>query len=189
MKNLLNQEININEVMEAAQSLVRGEFAYFEIVTIPSMRKTNNPFIGDCLKFTKIDCQCGVNYKKSLESHSGVQDIEVEPMSGKHHISWIIAQSNTNPNQYYLCLQKVTGAYQVEEYRHLDGTPYTDVETAYLESFLYEKKDSPKQVGLGLVGEKQRKPFQPKLENVLLMKQGGKVVYQAEKVAAFSTAK
>lgn len=169
--NIIGAQMNQQEVINAARKLVRGEFVSLVYMTEPSMRKTNNPFLNDCIKVTSIVCQAGISYGNSLENATGEKQ-EIEPMRGKHHIDWIIAQADKDENQYYICLQKVRGAKCVAKYFHKDGTMYTASEIEALQSFFYEKADSPKQQGMGLFGEMQKKPFQVKIENVISMQQG-----------------
>lgn len=169
--NLLGAKVNQVEISEAAHKVVRGQMAGVIYMTEPTMRKTNNPFIGDCIKVTHISCQVGVDYGNSLENRTGEKQ-EVEPMRGKHHIDAFIAQADNDPSQYYLCLQKVENGTAKAYYFHKDGTSYSVLETAQLKTFFTEKKESPKQQKMGLFGKAQAKPFQVKLENVLAIKQG-----------------
>lgn len=170
-KNLLGVEINQVAISEAAHKTIKGRLVGLVYMTEPSMTKTNNPFVGDCIKVTHISCQCGVDYGNSLENRTGERQ-EVEPMRGKHHIDGYIAQADKDPSQYYLCLQKVENETDKSFYFHKDGTPFTEDETALVKTFLTVKKDSPKQNGMGLYGKAQAKPFQVKLENVIKIVQG-----------------
>lgn len=169
--NAVGAKVNIENIMEASRKLNRGEFVNIIYMSEPSMRKTNNPFVGDCIKVTNIVCQAGVSYSNSLENRTGNKQ-EVEPMRGKHHIDWIIAQSDKDPQQYYICLQRVANAKTNSMYFHKNGDLYTTEEVVELKSFFYEKKDSPKQESIGLVGKDQVQPFQVKLENIISIKQG-----------------
>lgn len=179
-QNVMGAQININEIIEAAHKIVKGEFVNIMFMSEPSMRKTANPFVGDCVKVTNMVCQAGVSYANSLENRTGEKQ-EIEPMRGKHHIDWIIAQSDKDPNQFYICLQRVADAKTEVRYFHKDGTAFTEEEVETLKGFFYEKNDSPKQTAMGLVGKAQAQPFQVKIENVLLIKQGCKLYeYQVE---------
>lgn len=169
--NIMGAQVNITEIIEAAHKIVKGEFVNIIYMSEPSMRKTANPFVGDCVKVTNIVCQAGVSYGNSLENRTGEKQ-EVEPMRGKHHIDWIIAQADKDPNQLYICLQRVAGAKTEAKYFHKDGTAYTSAEVEALKGFFYEKAESPKQAAMGLVGKAQVQPFQVKIENVIFIKQG-----------------
>jgi hypothetical protein len=170
-KNLIGAEVNQLAISEAAHKIVKGEFVGIMYMTEPSMKKTDNPFVGDCVKVTYIVCQAGVSYGNSLENRTGEKQ-EVEPMRGKHHIDWIIAQADKDPKQFYICLQRVADAKTIAKYFHKNGTAYTAEEVETLKGFFYEKTESPKQVAMGLVGKAQVQPFQVKLENVISIKQG-----------------
>lgn len=46
-QNVMGAQININEIIEAAHKIVKGEFVNIMFMSEPSMRKTANPFVGD----------------------------------------------------------------------------------------------------------------------------------------------
>ena len=173
-KNAMGANVSINEVIMAARKVVRGEFVGITYMSEPQMRKTNNPYLNDCVKVTNQVLQMGVNYGNSVENASG-QEFVPQKMSGKHHIDWIIAQSDKDENQYYICLQYVKCTKCVSMYFHKDGSKYTEAEVNELKTFFYEKHESKTQAAVGLHGEEQKKPFQVKVENVLEIRQTAKL--------------
>ena len=184
-KNAMGVEISINPIMDAARKIVRGQFLSITYMSEPQMRKTNNPFLGDCVKVTLQVLQLGVSYKNSVENRSGEAFVP-QAMSGKHHIDEFIAQSNKDENQYYLCLQVVNFAKCESKYFHKDGTPYTATEVEAVKAFFPAKYESKTQAAVGLTGEEQVKPFQVKIENVLRLSQTD-CLYEYE-VEAFAEA-
>lgn len=178
--NALGAKVNQSEILNAARRIVRGRFVGITYMTIPSnMRKTNNPFVGDCIKVVRQVVKEGTNYGDTVEKRSG-ETFVPQKMSGKHHIDHFVAQADKDADQYYICFQYVECESVESRFFHIDGTPYTDAETALVKTFIPEHKESNTQAKVGLHGKDQVKVFQVKAENILRIVSDGCKVYEYE---------
>lgn len=168
-------EGQMSNIMDAFRKIVKGEMMSIAYVSAPKLPK-KNPFYMDCYKETRITCMGGVNYGNSINNalkRNGIegQTFEVASMSGKRHIDDYIAVALKDETQFYLCLQKVRGNDAKSVYKHIDGREFTKEEIEAIKPYI-QKSESAKQEGYGLFGDKQIKPFQIKVENLLWFKQG-----------------
>ena len=176
-KNARLQEVTENQIeniKNAFRKVVKGEMLRLAYVSAPNLPK-KNPFYMDCYKECYLTCMGGVNYSNSVNNalkRNGIeQTFTAASMVGKHHIDEFIAVANKDNTQFYLCLQKVKGNEENFTYKHIDGREFTKEELEVIKPYI-EKNDSYKQEGYGLFGNKQIKPFQIKVENLLWFKQG-----------------
>jgi hypothetical protein len=79
-------EVNTNELTEILKGVMRGTFSNFEIHTIPSMNKTNNPFFNKVTKVTKGNILIGGDYQKRVINNTDNPNFVPEKCNVGEHI-------------------------------------------------------------------------------------------------------
>jgi hypothetical protein len=83
---LVTIEVNTNELVSILKGQMRGTFANFEIHTIPSMNKTNNPFYNRVTKVTKGNILIGGDYQKRVSNETNNPNFVPEKCNVGEHI-------------------------------------------------------------------------------------------------------
>lgn len=161
------------------KSIVRNSFGVCAITeTDPTMRKTNNPYVGRVKKvtyYTNIAVgrvyENGVNNR--LEKEGLAPDFETEKQKGRTWVDFPYFEvSDKDPNQHYLRLTLNKNTTTRVIYM-VDGREATNVEVDEIKTFLSNSnKSSAKQSAMGLADEDQVKTFAVKTENVVSLWQG-----------------
>ena len=172
-----------NNAINAISEMKRGVFGV-QVVTFtePRMRKTNNPFLGRVRKvanYTHI--ALGTDYKRTIESRMEKLGIEgeynVEKAKGMHRYNDFFMQSDKDENQFYLnIIFDRSMESHVESYYMIDGRLANEEEVEGIKGFLYEQGDCKKQNDAGLSGREEVKIIRPKLQNVIKIVLGERVV-------------
>lgn len=172
-----------NNAITAISEMNKGVFGV-QVVTFtePRMRKTNNQYIGRVRKvanYTHI--ALGTDYKRTIENRMEKLGIEgeynVEKAKGMHRYNDFFMQSDKDENQFYLNIifDRSEGSH-CERYYMVDGRLATKEEEAEIESFEYEHKECGKQNDAGLSGREEVKIIRPKLQNVIKITLGARVI-------------
>ena len=172
-----------NNAITAISEMNKGVFGV-QVVTFtePRMRKTNNQYIGRVRKvanYTHI--ALGTDYKRTIESRMEKLGIEgeynVEKAKGMHRYNDFFMQSDKDENQFYLNIifDRSEGSH-CEKYYMVDGRLATKEEEVEIKSFEYEHKECGKQNDAGLSGREEVKIIRPKLQNVIKITLGVRVI-------------
>lgn len=174
---------------------------YVTVLTDARMRKTGNPFYGRVKKRTTyyspilggdyrriIDRrtrQCNPDWFRSTASETSqpFNSDSTSQSSWKQTSTYyndFILQSISNPDQFYLSLgSRPTTRYYTTWL--VDGREATPKEIEALLPFLYtHSKEDARQSARGIPPEKQYRPWQVKLENIVEIRQGERVIYRNE---------
>ena len=172
-----------NSSINTISQMNKGVFGV-QVVTFtePRMRKTNNPYIGRVRKvanYTHI--ALGTDYKRTIESRMDRLGIEggydVEKAKGMHRYNDFFMQSDKDENQFYLnIIFDRSEKSHVEKYYMVDGRLATEEETAEIESFCEKRSSCGKQNDAGLSGREEVKIIRPKLQNVIKIVLGARVI-------------
>jgi len=79
-------EVNTVELTNILKGVMRGTFSNFEIHTIPSMNKTNNPFYNKVTKVTKGNILIGGDYQKRVINNTDNPNFVPEKCNVGEHI-------------------------------------------------------------------------------------------------------
>ena len=173
------------EIVSKVSKMNKGVFGV-EIITEtePSMRKTNNPFVGRVKKIsTYANAILGVDYQNCVNGRLARTGNEANYVSeapkGK---KWYNAF-------FYVSLDDETFYLKIGMYKNtsvkssymIDGQPATDEQLAELKPFLQVKPQGvQKQADAGLNEEEQYKIVAPKATNVVLVRLGERIIYQRD---------
>jgi len=94
--------LTTEELTQILKTVKRGTFAFFEIHTIPSMNKTNNPFYNQVKKITKGNILIGGNYQTRVGNTTDNPDFVPEKCNVGEKIDESCVQYNEKLNRYYL---------------------------------------------------------------------------------------
>lgn len=172
-----------NDAITTISEMKRGVFGV-QVVTFtePRMRKTNNPYLGRVRKvanYTHI--ALGTDYKRTVENRMeklGIEGgYEVEKAKGMHRYNDFFMQSDKDENQFYLnIIFDRSEKSHVERYYMVDGRLATKEEENEIKGFEYERKECEKQNNAGLSGREEVKIIRPKLQNVIKIVLGARVI-------------
>lgn len=96
-------ELSTSELTEILKGVERGTFAFFEIHTIPSMNKTNNPYYNQVTKVTKGNVYIGGDYsKRVVNSDNGFDVYEPKECTVGQKVEDSPVQYNERLDRYYL---------------------------------------------------------------------------------------
>lgn len=165
------------------ETLTKGTFGIVMLTaTIPTMRKTNNPYMGRVLKVSyRTNVALGWDYKSTIEGRAEKLGIdtpyEVEKPKGK---TWLvppfILQSDKDARQLYLRTYTRNNS-TTKSIFVLDGNIVTnEVTIEHIKSFMQAHTECKKQTEYGLVEDKDKvNPLDYKVEGILYIRQGNKV--------------
>jgi len=95
--------LTTEELTEILKTVKRGTFCYFEIHTIPTMNKKNNPFFNQVTKITKGNILIGGEYKTRVEnSNEEIENFTPEVCTVGQKIDDSSVQYNERLDRYYL---------------------------------------------------------------------------------------
>jgi hypothetical protein len=102
--------LSTSELTEILKGVEKGTFAFFEIHTIPSMNKTDNPFYNLVTKITKGNVLIGgkveenemSNYQKRVINKTGNVDFVPEKNNVGNHVEGSPVLYNQKLDRYYL---------------------------------------------------------------------------------------
>lgn len=176
---------SVSSVMNFIETLTKGAGVNVKISTIPTMRKTNNPFIGRIAKITEYSgVVLGVRYMSKINgsiSRSGnTNEYEPNAPKGSHRFNDFLYQSDKDETIFYLNImwvKKQMGNLVRTKVNYLvDNRLITENEKQLLDTFLPVKNyDCAKQLENGIDDLEQICVNRPKLSNVLSIKQGEKI--------------
>lgn len=104
MRNINENTIGLSqsELIEVLKSVKKGTFAFFEIHTIPSMNKTDNPFYNLVTKVTKGNILIGGNYQTRVKNNTENPDFVPEKCNVGEKVDDSCVQYNEKLDRYYL---------------------------------------------------------------------------------------
>lgn len=181
-----------------ADELKKGLLGYYvTAITEPKMRKTANPYFGRVRKRTTyyspilggdyrriIDRrtrQCNPDwFNRTASEPSQSFDSSASRKPYNTYYNDFILQSISNHDQFYLSLgSRPTTRYYTTWL--VDGREATPEEIEALMPFLYtHSEEDARQTQRGIPPEKQYRPWQVKLENIVEIRQGERVIYRNE---------
>jgi hypothetical protein len=171
-----------NSAVKEVSKLNKGIFGV-EVTTNtePSMRKTNNPYLGRVRKVSVYrNAILGVDYENAvngrLERKGEVADYKADAPKGKKHYNAFFYVSDKDENVFYLKIGMRKNTNIESEYM-VDGRIATAAERAEIETFLTSHSSSvKKQAEAGLDESEQYRIVAPKLENVVSIRLGGRTI-------------
>lgn len=174
----------MNNIIEAVSKMNKGTFG-IEIVTEtePTMRKTNNPFLGRVKKITTYtNAILGVDYQNCvnnrLERNGCEANYIADAPKGKKHYNAFFYQSLTDEGTFYLKIGMYKNTKTASRFV-IDGHDATSEEVALLQTFIPAKNTTcQKQADAGLDTSEQYSIVTPKANNVLSVKLGERIIYQ-----------
>jgi len=176
----------MRQKMEMATANLRGKRGQFgftvETLTVPTMRKTDNPFIGRVTKKTiYTNAVLGCNYSNVINNRLVREGKEptfvAQPRKGMKRENEFFLVSLKDPNKFYLeiGLGKNTGT---DSTFFLDGKPATPSEEKEIKSFISEKKPTiSTQTNAGLSAKNQYPTTTTSFENVRRITQGDTIIW------------
>ena len=150
----------MKETMQAicdALNKKRGQFGFVIVTeTEPTMRKTNNPFIGRVTKRTTItDPMLGASYENMVNNRIERTTEQTNPdykaikPTGKHYFNEWCDQSDKDEKTFYLRIGTTKATKRISQF-FVDGREATSNEIDTIKQFLPTKKPCQKQVDAGL---------------------------------------
>lgn len=94
--------LTTDELITILRTKKRGTFANFEIHTIPSMNKKNNPFYNSVTKITKGNILIGGDYSKRVQNETNNPDFVPEKCNVGEKVDDSCVQHNERLDRYYL---------------------------------------------------------------------------------------
>lgn len=166
-----------NRITNALQGK-RGQFGVTLVTaTIPTMRKTANPFIDRVVKVTTTaNAHIGVSYESKVTNRlpDGADPYQVSKASGQTYYNEFLNVSDKNPDQFYLRVGYTHASSAVSEF-YVDGRPATADEVQQIKTFCPAPKPCQKQLNAGVTEEVTWRTF--KVENVVEIRQGDTILY------------
>ena len=136
--------------------------------TIPTMRKTANPFIGRVKKIVKGQMQFGYDYENAVNNRLKAQGLEPNfSAQSRKWGKWIIPNKVAENNgEYYLRFYTITNNTKTEVVWLIDGRVATESEVEQIKSFIPAKSSSNTQAQAGLT-EHQVEPREYKASSII----------------------
>ena len=95
--------LSTDELTEILKGVERGTFGHFEIHTIPSMNKTDNPYFNQVTKVTKGNVYIGGDYSTRVENKdNGVENYVPKKCTVGEKVEDSPIQYNEKLDRYYL---------------------------------------------------------------------------------------
>jgi len=100
--------LSFNEFAQFIIGLQKGRFATFEAITVPKMRKTNNPHFGHVVKVAKAQVRWNVDYGNTMNAQrvrDGLETRDVKPRKWGVHLAdtpfvFHVRKGETTPRLY-----------------------------------------------------------------------------------------
>ena len=177
------EKTNIQKQVEIISANLRaGQFGYtITTATEPKMNKTGNPFYGRVQKISVYEnAMLGCSYENIVnnrrEAEGNTADFEAQAPKGKLIFNKFFYQSLKDESIFYLKIIFYKKQTSVKSSYLVDGRAATDDEIKAFEVFM--PKPSSSATHQGLEPENEVKIVAPKIENVLLIKQGDKTIFE-----------
>lgn len=172
-----------NSSIEKISEMKKGVFGVQVLLfTEPKMKKTDNPYFGRVRKIANYKhIALGTDYKRTIESRLEGLGIEggynADKANGMHRYNDFFLQSDKDENQFYLNIisDRSEGSH-CEKYYMVDGRRATDEETIEIDKLCYKSSNCKKQNEAGLLGKDEVKIIRPKLQNVIKITLGDRVI-------------
>lgn len=163
-----------NNISEFANAIVRNAAVSLVTLTIPSMRKTANPYVGRVQKRTEYSSVVmGRDYEATCTKRGDSEqfgEYKAEKPNGK---TWVlfpfVLRSDKDPNQQYVRFA-LNANYTAHSTYYVDGRKATDAEVEEIKSFIPPKKPCAKQAAYGVQNEVR--VMDVKIENIVELAQG-----------------
>lgn len=171
---------NFSKLSAVVKTIKRNTFGVVIVTeTIPTMRKTNNPYMGRVTKVsTYTNVALGRDYETAVNNvaeRTNVNDTHTFVASAPKGQLWsdypYFLQSIKDAEQFYLRMTmnkntKITATYYV------DNRVATSAEVAEIQNFLQSHGTSQKQKDYGIKDEDVVIPISVKVENIVSVSQG-----------------
>lgn len=173
---------NFNSVSEFVKNVSRGTFGISLItITVPKMRKTNNPYFGRVHKASYMtNVALGYDYQSVVNKHlekKGLDgDFQAEKPKGKSWFEYpyILESDKDNSVKYLRCTMRNNT--KAKSVFILDGNIIeNDSLLAEIKSFIQTSSTSKKQEESGLNDDEQVIVRDYKLDGIICLAQGEKV--------------
>jgi len=165
-KKVSPQEVRVNyrQLVNVLMLVERGTFCNLVSNTVPTMRKTNNPFVGRVRKINSVNYYLGGNYQKRVNVNMEKEGIERNFVSqkpkGKTHVSECVLLDDKTGLVHY-CMVERFDEIKTNPVYMLDGVEMSNEQKTEMFSFFpprYEVKSQSQ--------EKKVFVITPKVENI-----------------------
>lgn len=180
----------MEKIIENVNKQIRKGTFGIEVQTLTEVRmnKTDNPYLGRVTKITTWrNAQLGVDYTNAVNAQlervvgEGAGSYVAEKAKGMHEFDSFFMQSDKDAAQFYLSIIIYKQSTRCESVVLLDGKPCTTEEKEQIRVFEPKKSEGvQKQADAGLSVEEQRDIRRIKVQNVLYIKQGDRLIYQKQ---------
>lgn len=178
----------MENTMQNITNALNGKAGQFGLVitteTEPTMRKTNNPYVGRVRKVTEyVNPMVGASYENMVNNRierttNFDPSFKADKPSGRHHHNDFCDQSDKNADTYYLRIGKTQATHTTTQF-YLDGAPATADEVKAIKAFIPEKPTFTKtQTHAGLEEKNNVQWLAVNTDNVLRITQGERTIYQ-----------
>ena len=176
-----------NSDIQSISELRKGVFGvHVTTHTEPKMNRTNNPYYGRVRKVTDYhNIALGTDYANTINNRLERLGIEgnyvAEKAKGMHRYNDFLLQSDKDENQFYLNIifDRSEGSHTDEEVYLVDGRLATAEETKEIKWWIEQAKSKSgcdKQEKAGLDKKEQVRIIRPKLQNVVKITLGARVI-------------
>lgn len=124
-------ELSSMELLTILMNQEKGTFCFLHMETVPSMRKTNNPYFNRVTKITKGNVLLGCNYQTRVSNNTKNPDFKPEENKVGEKVTKCI-RHNEKFDRYYLDYEWFNEVRPKSEYV-CDGDP---IEKEMFESFM-----------------------------------------------------
>lgn len=171
-----------NALINTMVSLKGATICTIDAVTIPTMRKTNNPYVGRVLKYVRTQMQFGYNYENAVNNRLEKMGLERSfKTSERKWGEWVIPNKvATNKGKFYLRFYTMESNTPTEVYYLVDGRLATREEVEAIKSFMPTPSTSNTQASEGL-NEHQVQPREYEVESIRRVRVNGVDIF-ADKV-------
>lgn len=137
---MTTQKITVSDFLEILKIQKRGTFSNFHIETVPTMRKTDNPFFGKVVKITKGNILIGGNYETRVKNETGIEGFVSEKCTvGEHIGEGNCVQFNEYKGRHYLQYEWFGEVKPKSEYE-FEGNPIEkELFRSYMNTFVPNK--------------------------------------------------
>lgn len=171
---------NFSKLSAVVKAIKRNTFGVVIVVeTIPTMRKTNNPFLGRVSKvstYTNValgrDYENAVNNVGERTDANTTRTFKADAPKGQTWSDYpYFLQSIKDSEQFYLRMTMNKNT-KIDSVFYLDGRLATDTEVADIKFFISSSNGSAKQADYGIKEEDFVRPISVKVENIISVQQG-----------------
>lgn len=134
MKKLQQHKISIDELKTLLLNSTGAVISTLDTKTIPRMRKTNNPFIGDCFKVSTVNVIINFNYENSVnrqrDREESATDFKGQERKWGTYEGGVFVQHKGN-----MYLQAKVEKVLNTKYIHEDGSLYSESDVSKLKEY------------------------------------------------------